>query len=315
VLCDASSIAMGVCLEIDDKIVEDAAWLRKEDDGAHINVAELEAVLKGVSLALKWQIKDMVLMTDSATVFSWVKSVLDDTRRPKVSGLSEMLVRRRLWLLRELVDEYGIAISMEFVPSEKNRADILTRVPQAWLRRICVGVEQKCGVEELWLVHKEHHFGIERTHYLAEKRFGCKVNRRDVENIVQSCQQCKSIDPHPVTWKHGKLSVDGVWQRLAANITFVEGRPYLSVIHCGPSRFAIWQRLQNQTASAVTQSLERIFLERGPPEELLSDNGPCFNSSVTKTLFDKWGISHINSAAYCHSGNGIVERNHRTIKR
>ena len=41
---DASCLAMGVALEVDGKIVEDATWLRKESDHLHINVAELEAV-------------------------------------------------------------------------------------------------------------------------------------------------------------------------------------------------------------------------------------------------------------------------------
>ena len=54
VWCDASSIAEGVSLEVGGQVVEDASWLRKKTDGAHINVAELEAVVKGVNLALKW---------------------------------------------------------------------------------------------------------------------------------------------------------------------------------------------------------------------------------------------------------------------
>ena len=42
--CDASSIAMGVLVERDNMVVEDAAWLRKKTDFNHINVAKLEAV-------------------------------------------------------------------------------------------------------------------------------------------------------------------------------------------------------------------------------------------------------------------------------
>ena len=41
---DASSLGLGVALEVDRSIVEDASWLRKESDYLHINVAELEAV-------------------------------------------------------------------------------------------------------------------------------------------------------------------------------------------------------------------------------------------------------------------------------
>ena len=64
-------IDLGVVLQKDGVVVEDAAWLRKKEDNTHINVAELEAVVKGVNLALKWNIRR--LQTDSTTVFGWLK--------------------------------------------------------------------------------------------------------------------------------------------------------------------------------------------------------------------------------------------------
>ena len=54
VWCDASQIAYGVALERKNQIIEDGAWLRKADDGTHINLTELNAVIKGVNLAMKW---------------------------------------------------------------------------------------------------------------------------------------------------------------------------------------------------------------------------------------------------------------------
>lgn len=48
---DASSLAMGAALEVDGNIVEDACWLR-QNDCTHINLAELDAVLRGVNLAV-----------------------------------------------------------------------------------------------------------------------------------------------------------------------------------------------------------------------------------------------------------------------
>ena len=56
---DASSIAIGVALEVDGCIVEDASWLLTSDI-AHINMSELDAVVKGVNLGLAWGFSKMV---------------------------------------------------------------------------------------------------------------------------------------------------------------------------------------------------------------------------------------------------------------
>jgi hypothetical protein len=150
--------------------------------------------------------------------------------------------------------------------------------------------------------------------YLVEK-MQMTADRALVADVVRSCQMCKQIDPAPVAWEHGSLDVSLDWQRIAADVAYVGGKPYLTVVDCGPSRFAIWIALNNETADQAIKHLRRIFLERGPPQELLCDYGPCFKSSKTRGFLRNWGVSLIFCCAYKHSGNGIVERNHRTIKR
>lgn len=317
--CDASSLAIGVSLEVGGRIVEDAAWLRKESDGSHINVAELEAVLKGLTLALKWNFTQVELVTDSATVFGWVRSVLEDERRPRVSGLGEMIVRRRLGLLAQIREEYEVELSIKLVRSAENKADSLTRVPSKWMHEAnpCTVAAASCKILDpgILAVHNNHHFGTGKTKYLAEKILGHEVSKDDVEQVVLACHLCRSIDPQSVRWNHGTLEVENVWERLAVDVTFVSSQPYLSVVDCGPSRFAIWQRLLNETSDSVIRCLSKVFCERGPPQQLLSDNGPCFSSRKMKEFLGEWGVEQLFSGAYRHSGNGIVERNHRTIKR
>ena len=76
VWCDASSIALGVVLEIDGNLVEDAAWLRKKDDLAHIKVTELDAVLKSINMFYQRGITNLTVISDSATVCTWLNSVI-----------------------------------------------------------------------------------------------------------------------------------------------------------------------------------------------------------------------------------------------
>ncbi|XP_076031925.1 uncharacterized protein LOC143019828 [Oratosquilla oratoria] len=129
VWCDASSIATGAVLEIGGVVVEDGAWQRKKDDYHHINMSELDAVIKGINLALKWGLREIEIRTDSATVAGWMNSVLTAEKRVRTKGAAEILVKRRLGILRELIDE-------SFRAKE---------------------------------LHKTHHLGVDRSLFLARK--------------------------------------------------------------------------------------------------------------------------------------------------
>jgi len=76
---DASSIALGVMLCVDGDTVEDAAWLRKDQDSSHINLNELGAALHGVNLAITWGFKKFRLLVESVTVYRWLKLVFNNT--------------------------------------------------------------------------------------------------------------------------------------------------------------------------------------------------------------------------------------------
>ena len=131
--------------------------------GWTVNVSELEAVLKGLTLALKWRRTKIRVVTDSACVHGWLRSVVGNTCRPKVSGLSEMIVRRRLTTVLQLIEEYGIELSVDLVPSNKNIADNMTRVPKQWLHQKIVvgaGVTENL-VEKVTELHNLHHLGVD----------------------------------------------------------------------------------------------------------------------------------------------------------
>ena len=132
---DASNIGFGVVLEMDGSTMEDRSWLRPHGDTRHINTMELEAAIRGLSLAVSWRATRVRLMTDSKTVASWLKDVVGDVRRTRVKGLHGVLVQRRLQIVADLVITVGLAVTIEWVPTGQNRADVLTRVPPAWVRR------------------------------------------------------------------------------------------------------------------------------------------------------------------------------------
>ncbi|KRY55859.1 Uncharacterized protein T03_10050 [Trichinella britovi] len=126
---DASSQAVGVALEIGGSVVEDVAWLSL-DDAQHINMAELDAVIKSFNMAFSWQITKIRLMTDSVTVHQWVTDGLSRKTRLRTKATGEMLIRRKVGIVLLLVEEFVLELYVELVRSANNKADELTRVPR-----------------------------------------------------------------------------------------------------------------------------------------------------------------------------------------
>lgn len=63
----------------------------------------------------------------------------------------------------------------------------------------------------------------------------------------------------------------------------------------------------------ITQ-LKSIFSRHGIPEQLISDNGPPFNSESLKNFCSDWEIEHVTSSPYFPRSNGLAERSIRTVK-
>ncbi|KAF0303877.1 Intracisternal A-particle Pol-related polyprotein [Amphibalanus amphitrite] len=338
---DASSIAAGVVLESEGgDVIEDACWLRR-DEATHINMAELDAAVRGINLALAWDMKTIELKTDSATVHRWVSDALSGRARLRTKAHGEMLIRRRVDVIRQLVAELGISLTVSLVRSSQNRSDTLTRVPSLWLRQdsqpadqrpsdgqpvaaaAVVGSEVGDGggavtVDFRQAVTDVHvragHPGVRRTLYFARRDVSSSISRKVVREVVTACDVCRAVDPAPVTWRHGSLAVEGTWDRLAIDVTHYGGQSYLSVIDCGPSRFCVWRLLRRSDAATVTSELEQVFAERGAPAELLADNDTAFRSRQFAAFAARWGVLLRFRAVHRPSGNSIVERNHRSVK-
>ncbi|XP_043245437.1 uncharacterized protein LOC122393477 [Amphibalanus amphitrite] len=321
---DASSIARGVVLSdpTTGEVIEDAAWLRSDSDSdMHINLSELDAALNGMNMAVAWGFKRVILRTDSVTVQRWLTDALTGRARLRTKAQSEMLVRRRVAVFKQLSSEYDLVVTVELVPSAANRADELTRVPKEWIR---TGSEQPTGVvaavrtarpEDIMAVHESvGHQGVRRTWWYARRELGKSVTKSAVRQIVRSCQVCASIDPAPSRWKHGALAVERNWERLAMDVTHFRGKHYLTVIDCGPSRYAMWREIRRSDGSEIVRQLEALFLERGAPAELLMDNATEFKGRELKAFAVRWDVELRYRAAYEPGGNGIIERHHRTIK-
>ena len=71
-------------------------------------MAELDAVLKGVNLAIKWGLREIEIRTDSATVLSWVTPTVEEGGRIRTKGAGEGIVKWRFGILGELISEFKL---------------------------------------------------------------------------------------------------------------------------------------------------------------------------------------------------------------
>ena len=271
---DASLPALGITFAVDEFIIEDACWLWPENDSRHINQAELDATLKGVNLAFQWQAMVLHIVTDFVCVHWWVTNALSGKARLTTRASSEMLIRRQLTTLVETIREYDLDAAL--VQSCQNHVDRLTRVPHKWLDlpkeggelalANCTTLGGRLGPDQVAKVYcQSRHPGVNRTLYFA-RLVDPHVSKKDVRSIVRACETCWSIDPAPVHWKKGRLSVKSNWIRLAMDIAHHNGEHFLTLINCGTSTFVVWRPLCQQDATAVIRQLESVFFERGPPD-------------------------------------------------
>ena len=98
------------------------------------------------------------------------------------------------------------------------------------------------------------------------------------------------------------------------DVTHLHGHPYLTLVGCGPSRYAIWRRLRRPGAPEIAQQLGNVFPERGAPVETLTDNATEFRDRILMMFAARWDVVVRFRAACEPGGNGIVKRHHGPSK-
>ena len=217
-------------------------------------------------MAIGWGYYSFALYTDSATVRNWIGNSMSEEKRLMTKGAAEMIIKRILGTLKSVLEEFQVDCNVHLIASDKNKAD------KRWLvMNNAVGDNVCYGAVSVKEVHDAHHFGVDRTLFLP-RQLARNVSREIVDRVVRQCDRCQMKDPSPVRHKSEELPVAGLWQRIAVDIVHYRSKPYLSVVDCGPSRFAVWRGLSVETVDHVSRLLNELFLEQGPVRELLMDN-------------------------------------------
>ena len=182
--------------------------------------------------------------------------------------------------------------------------------------------------QELQVAAMEEAEGGPFAEHLAEKkvfdRLSCHVwwkgMRNDIHKFCQSCLVCSTRKGTRGTCKHPlqQIPVGGPFHRVGVDILQLplttKGNYYVVVftdyLTKWPEAFAI----PDQAAETIAKVLvKEVICRHGIPEELLSNGGAIFLSSLIQEIFELLGLRKINTAGYHPQTDGLVEKFNSTL--
>ncbi|EER05444.1 gag/pol/env polyprotein, putative, partial [Perkinsus marinus ATCC 50983] len=138
---DASAIGCAAVLCVGDVLCEDRAWLRDRDCKRHINILEVEAVLRGLGIVIDYMQAiciarcSLTIRTDNMSVVAWL-SRSTSRHWTKIHGLFRNAIESRIQLIHDVCKNYHIVFTVEHVSTSANIADGPSRLPQTLSREL-----------------------------------------------------------------------------------------------------------------------------------------------------------------------------------
>jgi hypothetical protein len=338
---DASKDLLGaVLLDSNGAIIAD--WCQTIRNARHINLNELDALVKGFSQLLLMYAKPGAVIRvccDNKTVVNWVQNWMNELPM-KSSSDSWHLVERRLQLIGETISAFDFKFTIEFVTSEKNLADHLTRLPSAksegtvavvvsdlycpvpitlaWWRKL----RFRNSVVKEQLLRRAHeelgHSSINQLVAVATRFFelnNSKELRRECEVVTSHCAICQQ--------KRLKLSSDvseyalskstEVGQAIQIDTVKIDEVYFYSVIDMC-SRYAQLYPVEERPSGKDTrQVLSQWVANIGViPKIIRVDNGSEFAVHLDEWARER-GAAVRHGAVSNPQSQAMVERLHRSL--
>lgn len=161
----------------------------------------------------------------------------------------------------------------------------------------------------------ENHTGIVRMKMLNRSYAWWPNCDKDIENYVQSCNICQGTQNVPkeiVTTNWPQCSYP--LERIHVDFFYYFGKTFLIIVD-SYSKFCDIKLMPSTNINTLIDKLKSFFSIFGLPVEIVSDNGPPFQSFVFKTFCKLHGIILSKSPPYHPQSNGLAERAVQSVKR
>ena len=134
----------------------------------------------------------------------------------------------------------------------------------------------------------------------------------DIEDYTKRCQECikrsqvakEPLQPHDIP--------ESPWRKLGMDYFNFNGNSYVLICDYF-SKFPFLYRAKTSFWS-LRDHLIDLFSIEGYPDEIVSDNGPSFQSKEFAKFLSSLGIRHTTSSPGYPRSNGFIERHIQTVK-
>ncbi|CAF1172550.1 unnamed protein product [Didymodactylos carnosus] len=164
------------------------------------------------------------------------------------------------------------------------------------------------------MLHRAH-LGVVKMKQLARLHWWWPKMDKDIASMANSRETCAKSAKMPREEFKPWPEPEHVWSR--AHMDFAEpfwGSKWLVVVDAKSKFPFATDTGDDTTAKSLCNVLEQVIDWLGPPETLVSDNGPLFCSYEMKDFYKKYGIEHSTTAPYHPASNGLAERFVRLFK-